>query len=84
MFLEQYNSILSNMLKQKQSLARLREELEERKRKLCFRYKKFGHLAQNCRNKVGREKRKIVPQNKFEILSSRVIQCGVEERAIRR
>jgi len=53
MSLEQYNSILSNMLKQKQSLARLREELEERKEKLCFSYKKFGHLAQNYRNRGG-------------------------------
>jgi len=31
MSLEQYNSILSSMLKQKQSLARLREELEGRR-----------------------------------------------------
>jgi len=25
-----------------------------------------------------------IPQNKFEILSGRVMQCGVEERMIRR
>jgi len=49
------------MLKQKQSLARLREELEGRKGKLCFRYKKFGHLAQNCRNRGGEEKGKAIP-----------------------
>ena len=82
MFREQYNSILSNMLKQKQSLARLREELEERKRKLCFRYKKFGHLAQNCRNRGGKEKEKAIPQNKFEVLSSQVMQCEVEEKVV--
>jgi len=45
MSLEQYNSILSSMLKQKQSLDRLREELERKKGKLYFSYKKFGHLA---------------------------------------
>jgi len=58
------------MLKQKQSLTRLREELEERKRKLYFSYKKFGHLAQNCRNKEEKEKGKAISQNKFEVLSS--------------
>ena len=26
----------------------------------------------------------MVPQNKFEVLRSRIIQCGVEERTIRR
>jgi len=69
MSLKQYNSIL----KQKQSLTRLREELEERKEKLCFSYKKFRHLAQNCRNRGGEEKGKAIPQNKFEVLSSQVI-----------
>jgi len=62
MSLEQYNSILSSMLKQKQFLARLREKLEGRKGKLCFSYKKFGHLARNCRN-IGREEEgKAIPQ----------------------
>ena len=41
-------------------------------------------MAQNCRNKVEEEKGKIVFQNKFEMLSSRVIQYGVEERVIKR
>ena len=53
MFLEQYNSILSSMLKQKQSLTRLRKE-----------------------------KRKAIPRNKFEVLSSWVMQCRVEERVV--
>ena len=30
-----------------------------------------------------REKGVIIPQNKFEVLKSRVMQCGVEERIIR-
>jgi len=81
MSLEQYNSILSSMLKQKQFLARLREKLKERKRKLCFSCKKFGHLARNYRN-IGREEEgKAIPQNKFEVLSSWVMQYGVEKRA---
>jgi len=73
---------MSSMLKQKQSLTRLREELKKRKEKLCFSYKKFGHLAQNYRNREGEEKGKAIPQNKFEVLSSQVMQYGVEERAM--
>jgi len=70
------------MLKEKYTLAKLKEELERRKGKLCFSYKKFRRLACNCR-KEG-EKGTTVPQNKFEVLSSRVMQCGVKERIIRR
>ena len=72
------------MLKQKHSLTKLREELEERRGKLCFNCKKFGHLAQNCRNKGREEKRRVISQDKFEMLSSRVMQYGVEEKTIRR
>jgi len=72
------------MLKQKHSLTKLREELEERREKLCFNCKKFGHLAQNCRNKKRKEKGRVIPQNKFDMLSSKVMQCGVEEKTIRR
>jgi len=75
---------MSNFLREKHSLTKLREELEGRRGKLCRRYKKFRHLACNCRNKEEEEKRTIVPQNKFEVLKSRVMQCGVEEKTIRR
>jgi len=61
---------MSSMLNQKHAFAKLREELEERKGKMWFSCKRFGHLAQNCRNKAEGEKRKTVPQNKFEMLSS--------------
>ena len=71
------------MLNEKRALAKLRAELEERKGKLCQSCKKFGHLARNCRNRRGEEKGTVAPQNKFEILSSRVMQCGVEEKTIR-
>jgi len=75
---------MSNLLKEKHSLAKLRKELEGRRGKLCFGYKGFGHLAQNCRKQKETEKEITISQNKFEVLKSRVIQCGVEERMIRR
>jgi len=74
---------MSNLLNEKRALTKLRAELEGRKGKLCRCCKKFGHLARNCRNRRGEEKKTIVSQNKFEVLSSRVMQCGVEEKMIR-
>jgi len=80
---EQYNTLLSNLLREKYTLVKLREELEERKGKLCRSYKEFGHLAQNYKNKREGEKGVVTPQNKFKALSSRVMQCGVEKRIVR-
>jgi len=74
---------MSSLLKEKYALTKLRKELEERKGKLCRGYKGFGHLAQNCRKKREEEKEVVIPQNNSEILSSRVMQCGIEERAAR-
>jgi len=37
-------------------------------------------LACNCRNKKEEAKRKLVSQNKFEMIVSRVIQCRVKEK----
>ena len=71
------------MLKEKHTLAKLKAELEGRKGKLCRCCKKFGHLACNCRSKKEGEKGVATPQNKFEILSSRIMQCGVEEKVVR-
>jgi len=80
---EQYNTLLSNLLREKHALAKLRVELEGRNRKLCRSCKEFGHLARNCRNRKEEEKEAEMPQNKFEVLKSRVMQCGVEERVVR-
>jgi len=74
---------MSSLLKEKRALAKLRERLEGRREKLCRSCKGFRHLARNCRN--GKEEKKGVetPQNKFEVLRSRVMQCGIEERVVR-
>jgi len=47
---------------------------------MCWYYRKFGHLARNYRNKRGEIKGKLIPQNKFEIIASRVIQYRVGRR----
>jgi len=80
MSLTQYNSLMSSMLNQKHVLAKLRAELERRWRKIYFECKKFGYLAHNCRNRKGGEKRTLIPQNRFEVLSSRVMRYEVEIR----
>jgi len=80
---EQYNLLMSSLLKEKRALAKLREELEGRKGKLCRSCKGFGHLARNCRNRKGEKKGVEIPQNKFEVLKRRVMQCGIEERVVR-
>jgi len=64
---------MSNLLNEKHALAKLRAELEKRREKLCHYYKKFGYLAHNYRNKKEGEKGTTSLQNKFKVLSSRVI-----------
>jgi len=46
--------------------------------------KKFGYLAHNCRNKRVGEKKTSASQNRFEMLSSRVIKREVEIRKQKR
>ena len=79
----QYKTLMSNLLNEKRALAKIRAELEGRKGKLCRCCKGFGYLARNCRKLNEEGKGTTTPQNKFEILSSRVMQCGVEEKTIR-
>jgi len=81
----QYNSLMSSLLKQKHALTSLRAKLEGKREQECWSCKGFGYLAQNCRNKKGKEKRGATSKNKFEVLSSRVMQCDIKEgRMIRR
>jgi len=75
---------MSTMLKEKHALTKLRVELERRKGKLCRCCKKFRYLVRNCRNKEREEKGTNIPQNKFEVLRSRVMQYGVEVKMIQR
>jgi len=42
---EQYNTLFSNLLREKYTLTKLRVELEGRKRKLCRNCRGFRHLA---------------------------------------
>jgi len=69
---------MSDMLNQRHALAKLRAELEGREGKLCRRYGKFRHLAWNYRSGEEQKKRKVA-ENKFEVLRSWVMQCGVRE-----
>ena len=78
MSLKQYNSLMSSMLNQQQALAKLRAELEEREGRKYFSCRKFRYLACNYRNSVGKEKGKPISKNKFEVLASQVMQCGVK------
>ena len=76
----QYNSLMSGLLNQKHALAKLRTELEGKRRKIYWCCKRFGHLVHNCRNKKKEVKGKPIPQNKFEVIVSRVIQCRVKKK----
>ena len=80
MFLDQYNSLMNSMLNQQYTLTKLRAELEGRDGRKCWSCKKFGYLACNYRNKNEKEKGKLIPRNKFEVLLSRVMRCRVREK----
>jgi len=60
---------MSSMLNQQWALAKLRIKLEERERRKCFSCRKFGYLAYNCRNSIGKKKKKPISKNKFEVLA---------------
>jgi len=79
MSLEQYNSLMGSMLNQQHALAKLRAKIEGREGRVYWGYRKFGHLACNCRNKKEKEKGKPIPQNRFKVIVSRVMQYGVRE-----
>jgi len=87
MSLEQYNSLIGSMLNQQHALAKLKAKIEGRERRVCWGCRRvcwgcrrFGHLARNCRN-MKEAKGKLVPQNRFEVIISRVMQCGARKQA---
>jgi len=47
---------------------------------MYWKYRKFRYLVYNCRNKKKEAKRKLVLQNKFEMIVSRVMQYRVKEK----
>jgi len=71
---------MGSILNQWYALAKLRAEIERRKERMCWGHRKFRYLACNCRN-MKEAKGKLVLQNRFEVIVSRVIQCGVKEKA---
>ena len=79
MSLEQYNSLMSRMLNQWHALAKLRAEIEGRKERVYWKCKRFRYLVHNCRNRKKEIKKKLAPQNKFEVIANRVMQCRVRE-----
>jgi len=68
----QYDSLMSNLLNQKYTLAKLRAKIEERRERIYQYCKRFGHLVYNYRNKK-EVKGKPIPQNKFEVIVSKVM-----------
>jgi len=78
MSLEQYNNLMSNMLNARCALAKLRAGLERREGRLCRHCRRFGHVAQKYRSEK-EETKKTKPQNRFKVLKSQVMQCGVRE-----
>jgi len=79
MSLEQYNSLMSRILNQWHALAKLRAEIKGKERRVYWGYKRFGHLVCNCRSKKVEKKGKLISQNKFAVIASRVIQYKVRE-----
>jgi len=70
---------MSNLLKEKCALVSLKTKLEGRQERECWKCRGLGHQTQHCR-KEEKKKEKLTPQNKFKILASRVMRCGVELR----
>ena len=67
------------MLNTWRALTKIKSELEGREGRKCWECKQFSHLAKNCRNKGGRVEEKKKSTNRFEALTSRVMQYGVKE-----
>jgi len=48
-------------------------KLERKKERMCWYCRKFRYLAYNYRNKRKEIKGKPIPQNKFEMIASKVM-----------
>jgi len=70
---------MNGMLNQWYTLAKLRAEIGGKEGKVYWECRKFRHLVCNCRNRKEEIKRKLISQNKFEIIANRMIQCRVKE-----
>jgi len=70
---------MSSLLRKKHAFASLRAKLEGRRERECWKCRGFRYQAQYCRRKE-KGKRKPTPQNKFEILVSRVMRYRVDLR----
>jgi len=68
---------MGSMLNKWCALAKLRAEIEGREGRVCWGYRKFGHLAHNCRNREQEKKGRSTLQNRFKVLTSRVMKCGL-------
>jgi len=51
---------MSRMLNQWHTLAKLRAEIEGREGRVCWKCKRFRHLACNCRNRTREMKEKPI------------------------
>jgi len=58
MSLEVYNQLMSDMLNQRCTLAKLRAELEGREERIYRKCGKFRHITWRCRNGKEQEKKK--------------------------
>ena len=79
MSLDQYNQLMSDMLNKRHALTKLRAELEGREGRLCRCCRRFGHLIRKYKSGEGQKKKRTVEENRFEVLKSCVMQCGVRE-----
>jgi len=72
---------LSNILKEKQALALLKVQLEEKREKEYWSCRKFRHLVHNYRTKKEKKKKKKEkPQNKYGMLATRMMQCKIRDK----
>ena len=71
---------MSRILNQWHTFVKLKAKIEKREKRKCWKCGESGYLACNCRNKKMKMKRKLISQNKFEIIASRVMQCGVRKK----